>query len=64
MVLQVVIEKGKEIESLKAELESLQERYKIELEQSRMEFQKTKEGIVSTYITSHGYFYINVISQS
>ena len=48
MILQVVIEKGREIESLKAELESLQDRYKIELEQSRMEFQKTKEGIVST----------------
>merc|ERR1712136_430271 len=42
--VEVVIEKGREIESLKAELESLQERYKIELEQSRMEFQKTHIG--------------------
>merc|ERR1712055_425465 len=43
------IEKGREIESLKAELESLQDRYKIELEQSRMEFQKTKEGIIKDF---------------
>merc|ERR1712126_138702 len=47
--VEVVIEKGREIESLKAELESLQERYKIELEQSRMEFRKTKEGIIKDF---------------
>ena len=41
------MEKGKEIESLKDELEKLREKYQIELEQSRMEFAKTKESIVS-----------------
>ena len=47
ITFKVVVEKQKEIESIKKELDELRARYDTELKESRLEFKKHYEDIVS-----------------